>query len=240
MIFWIVHILFISTFATASTSVKIPEGVYNPLFKEEGEDTFKIKSFKMDKVPVTNKEFYQFVKENNKWSKDKIAPIFADTQYLSHWQNNRPKEKTLNFPVVNVSWFAARAYCESKNMRLPSLNEWEYASNAQHPEVLDKILKWYSKPNQMKDVNSFNENKYGVKAMHGLVWEWVEDFSSVIIVGDSRSTNKTSESLFCGAGSLKAKRPDEYATFMRFAFRSSLNAKSTTKNLGFRCARSLK
>lgn len=240
MFIWVVHILIISTFATASTSVKVPEGVYNPLFKEEGESTFKIKSFKMDKTPVTNKEFYQFVKENPKWSKKNISPIFADSQYLSHWEKNKPKEKAMNFPVVNVSWFAARAYCESKNMRLPSLNEWEYASDAQNPQVLDEILKWYAKPNDIKPVVDFKDNKYGLKAMHGLVWEWVEDFSSVIIVGDSRSTNKTSESLFCGAGSLKAKRPDEYATFMRFAFRSSLEAKSSTKNLGFRCARSLK
>jgi hypothetical protein len=38
---------------------------------------------------------------------------------------------------------------------------------------------------------------------------------------------------------MKAKDPSQYATFMRIAYRSSLQANSVGGMLGFRCARSL-
>jgi formylglycine-generating enzyme required for sulfatase activity len=40
----------------------------------------------------------------------------------------------------------------------------------------------------------------------------------------------------CGAGALSGGDPSEYATFMRFALRSSLRADFALPNLGFRCA----
>jgi formylglycine-generating enzyme required for sulfatase activity len=43
--------------------------------------------------------------------------------------------------------------------------------------------------------------------------------------------------LFCGAGSVGAKDPGNFAAFMRFGFRSSLRAGYTVHNLGFRCAK---
>jgi sulfatase modifying factor 1 len=42
--------------------------------------------------------------------------------------------------------------------------------------------------------------------------------------------------LFCGSGALGASSFDDYAAFMRYAFRSSLKAHYTVPNLGFRCA----
>ena len=42
---------------------------------------------------------------------------------------------------------------------------------------------------------------------------------------------------FCGAAAAEARDTGEYAAFMRFALRSSLEAGYTLHNLGFRCAR---
>jgi formylglycine-generating enzyme required for sulfatase activity len=42
--------------------------------------------------------------------------------------------------------------------------------------------------------------------------------------------------LFCGAGALRATDVNDYAAFMRVAFRSALQADFTGRALGFRCA----
>jgi formylglycine-generating enzyme required for sulfatase activity len=42
--------------------------------------------------------------------------------------------------------------------------------------------------------------------------------------------------LFCGTGSVGASNFDDYAAFIRFAFRSGLEAAYTVSNLGFRLA----
>ncbi|HEU4431586.1 MAG TPA: formylglycine-generating enzyme family protein, partial [Myxococcota bacterium] len=41
---------------------------------------------------------------------------------------------------------------------------------------------------------------------------------------------------FCGSGSEGASDPEDYATFMRFAFRESLEPSYALHHLGFRCA----
>ncbi|MEK6555753.1 MAG: SUMF1/EgtB/PvdO family nonheme iron enzyme, partial [Bdellovibrionota bacterium] len=147
------------------------------------------------------------------------------------------KEKAL-LPVTNVSWFVARKFCESSNKRLLTTAEWEYVSNAQDSAVLGTVLEWYGKTNDtLKPVTQAKANAFGIVGMHGLIWEWVEDYSSAIMANDSRSSNEISSAMFCGSGSLKAKDPSQYATFMRFAHRSSLKADSTGRNLGFRCVR---
>jgi formylglycine-generating enzyme required for sulfatase activity len=73
--------------------------------------------------------------------------------------------------------------------------------------------------------------------MHGLVWEWTDDFSSLLVDSDNRNQGDPDASRFCGAGALSMDDRDNYAVLMRVALLSSLEAKSTTMNLGFRCAR---
>ena len=64
----------------------------------------------------------------------------------------------------------------------------------------------------------------------------VEDFNTALVTGESRGDTGLERRLFCGAGSIGSADSKDYASFMRFAFRSSLKAAYTTKNLGFRCA----
>jgi formylglycine-generating enzyme required for sulfatase activity len=82
-------------------------------------------------------------------------------------------------------------------------------------------------------------NYHGVHDMHGLAWEWVQDFNTVFITGESRSDQGELKQFYCAAGSSAAADSDKgnYAAFLRFAFRGSLEADFSVGNLGFRCAK---
>lgn len=233
--------------------VLITGGVYTPLYGSK-KDGIKIKvvPFYLDKYPVTNSQFLQFVKANPKWQRSKVKKLFADKNYLSNWKNDLELgEKVLpKSPVTNISWFAAKAYCEYYGKRLPSVAEWELAAKAssnkldgsQDPDYVKQILEWYSRPTpgRIPQIGLRSKNYWGVFDLHGLVWEWISDFFSSLVTGESRGDSGLERNLFCGSGSVNASDFKNYPAFMRFAFRSSLKANYTTNNLGFRCAKDFK
>lgn len=233
----------------AEGMVRIPEGQYTPFYKSEGDTTVKVEAFLLDVHAVTNAEFLEFVKANPKWAKSQISSIYGDSGYLKHWESDfdiGPSFSQIkNSPVTNVSWYAANAYCKWRGKRLPTIYEWEYAGSAAIESETDPIekviLNWYSKPTPalLPPVESTYKNSFDLYDMHGLVWEWVYDFNSIVMDGDSRSNTAIKRQLFCASGSFGAANQEDYAAFMRFAYRGSLKANYTVNNLGFRCAKSL-
>lgn len=241
--------------------VKIPSGHLNqfwvtPMSKEKKAEAEKaksvkpklnlsnVKSFEMMTHLVTEEMFIKFLEENPSWQKDKVSSIYADKTYLGQDSKIGSHPKS---PVTNVSWFAAQAYCKYHGLRLPTVDEWEYAAAAsekiadanKEEKFLRRILDWYGEPRSaaLKPVKSIYRNMYGVWDMHGLVWEWVYDFNSIFITGESREDSSFNKDLFCGAGAMSGADKENYAAFMRFAFRSSLKGNSSAWNLGFRCVR---
>ena len=224
-----------------SDMVLIKGNFYTPLFKKPGEKSSQyVKSFYIDVHAVTNEQFLKFVKANPEWRRSNVKRIFADKNYLKKWLDDLiPGEKVNPLsPVVNVSWFAANAYCKWVNKRLPTVAEWELTSSGNFLpgsksiiNTNDKLIKWYSRgmPNQINSIMSTGRNSFGVCDMFGLVREWTYDFSDMNINGVA----------ICGAGSSGATELTNYPAFLRYGFRSSLNARSTLPNLGFRCARDL-
>lgn len=227
--------------------VQIPGGYYKPLYldKKEGKKE-KVGTFWLDVYPVTDREFSEFVSANPSWSPEGISRLAAEADYLQHWKKN-PSFGSSASPVVNVSWFSARAYCRWKKKRLPSVSEWEYAAMADETRkdasrdtvFLKRIMNWYSKPNSPKlnIVGTGYRNLYGIYDMHGQIWEWTDDFSSAIVSGDSRNDSSLDKGMFCGSGALGADDFGNYAAFLRYGLRSSLKANYALSNLGFRCAR---
>jgi formylglycine-generating enzyme len=235
-----------------SRLVTLTAGEFEPTYRTEaGEAKLAVASFQLDRTPVTNADFRAFVLENPKYRRDRISALFADAGYLAHWAGPTELGRAAPplAPVVNVSWFSAKAYCEARGARLPSELEWEYAAAASEssrdarrdPPFQAQILGWYSRPNQavLADVGSGPANAWGIQDLHGLVWEWVSDFNATLTSSDSRSPRSAERQTFCGAGATSAREVSDYAAFMRIALLSSLTARDSTQNLGFRCARSI-
>lgn len=230
--------------------VRIPGGSYQPLYsKAEKERTAA--PFFLDITQVTNAQFLSFVQAHPEWRRSRVNPAQADRNYLSHWAGELEPgaNAPYNAPVTNVSWFAAKACCEAEGKRLPTQDEWEFVARADATRMdaskdqgfLNQLLEWYSKPASAAPagVNTSAENVHGARGLHGLVWEWVYDFNSTLIAGDSRADGTLERDLFCGAGSLLAADVSNYAAYIRYAFRSSLKGNYCIGSLGFRGARSI-
>jgi formylglycine-generating enzyme required for sulfatase activity len=232
--------------------VAVPEGSHAPFYPPTPElEKVAMPAFMLDDKPVTNAQYLAFVKANPEWAKGAISPLFAESGYLASWMGPRALGSVdPQAPVVSVSWHAARAYCQAQGGDLPTSWQWEYAADAtqsaptgarKDPETLQQILNWYAAGGSALPgpVGQGEPNHFGLYDMHGLIWEWTLDFDALPVTGDARDAGDAERLRFCGAGAVSAADTEDYASFMRLAFRDSLEADYATSNLGFRCASSL-
>ncbi|MBL8913002.1 MAG: formylglycine-generating enzyme family protein [Archangium sp.] len=238
---WLVGLM-LSTSAFAGDVAALPEGRFAPLFGlDVGQSAFPVGAFRLEVRPVSRADFAAFLASNPAWKKGKVAGALADAQYLARFEM-----EARTAPVTQVSYFAARAYCTWKGGRLPTTLEWEYAAAAdetrrdasREADFAQRILEWYGQPNRPDDLAQPGSpsNVYGVEALHGLVWEWTDDFNALFVSGDNRQDGDKNDKFMCGSGSTGSARREDYAAFMRYAMRSSLTPRSCLPRLGFRCA----
>jgi sulfatase modifying factor 1 len=227
----------------------IPAGEYVPLLRGRDEpERLPVTAFLLDARPVTNAEFLAFVRDNPRWRRSQVSPLFADAGYLADWAGDlEPGPRVVtDAPVTRVSWFAARAYAKSQGKRLPTTAEWERAAAAgfnrpdgrEEPGFNATVLAWLTRPvpSPLPAAGSSRPNHFGVHDLLSLVWEWVDDFNTSMVTGESRADTGLERNLFCGSGAAGARDPSDFPAFMRAGFRSSLRANYTVPNLGFRCA----
>ena len=235
----------------AADYVRVPAGTLTSVLASDADTgPLAVDAFAMRVMPVTQGEFMRFVAAHPEWRRDRVARTFADPGYLRDWRAPLalPDPAAQRRPVTNVSWFAAQAYCEAEGGRLPTWTEWEYAAAADatrrdarsDPAWRARILAWYSRPaDTTLPAVGGAADVYGVRDLHGLVWEWVDDFNALLVNPDSRSGDDPDTLKFCGAGAINLKDRENYAVLMRIALLSSLNASDSTSSLGFRCVRPL-
>ncbi len=228
---------------------RIPAGRYVPLFLN-GRASVEVEAFALDRLPVTRAEYLAFVRAHPRWRRGAVPRALAGPAYLSSWPSPLSVGGATDArrPVTEVSWFAARAYCSARGARLPTTDEWEYAALASEtrrdagrdPAFTRRLLGLYLARRPVPPVvGSGFRNAYGVSDLHGVTWEWVLDFSSLLVSEDSRATSGRDHPLFCAAGVVGATDPNDYPAFLRYGFRAALQGRTTVGGLGFRCAQDL-
>jgi len=227
--------------------VAIPAGEIRSTVRYEGDDgKRRVAAYAMSPRAVTVREFEAFVRAAPQWKRDRVPSLFADSGYLSGWRGAGDSGVVHDdAPVTHVSWFAADAYCRSIGARLPDWIEWEYvaAADATHRDARSDT-RWRARtfddgtPRAMDAGAGAVANWYGVSGLHGVAWEWVGDYATLLADADKRGSDDGDRLQFCGATGLSFANRDDYAILKRVALLSAMEPRSTLGNLGFRCARS--
>jgi len=129
----------------------------------------------IDKYPVTNRQFHDFLLSSSYRPKD-------TTNFLRHWNGSVLPKELENHPVVYISPADAEAYARWAGKRLPTELEWQYAGQGSggsaYPwgEKMDSTACNY-KSNKSTAVDQFPEGRspFGVCDMIGNVWQLTAD-----------------------------------------------------------------
>lgn len=234
--------------ALGSDYAELSGGAFRSAIRyEENAGNLTVAPFSMMKTPVSNRQFLAFVDRNPQWRRGQAPALLAGGGYLSHWQTGTELGAGVaaDDAVVQVSWYAAAAYCKEQDARLPTWTEWEYAAAADGSrQDARHDASWRARwlndgtANAMDAVAGPSANAHGVSGLHGRIWEWTDDYASLLGSPDNRSQDDGDRLKFCGATALSFNDRENYAVLKRIALLSALQPANTLGNLGFRCARS--
>jgi len=140
-----------------------------------------VRSFFIDKYPVTNAEFKKFLDATRYHPKD-------DLNFLRDWKDGSYPPGWENRPVTWVSLEDARAYANWAGKRLPHEWEWQYAAQGSDGHLYPWGNDWDpsavpvpDKSRNMRgpdpvDAHPKGGSSFGVMDMVGNVWQWTEEF----------------------------------------------------------------
>jgi formylglycine-generating enzyme required for sulfatase activity len=229
--------------------------------EEKPQHTVYLDAFWIDQTEVTNSMFAAFL---NSWGNEQEggATWLNDANGEGHlinsvggWQVESGYE---SHPVVEVTWFGARAYCQWAGRQLPTEAQWEKAARGTD----DRIYPWGNSPTSgelgnFADVNSSYEwsddtiddgyeltspvgfyvdgaSPYGALDMAGNVWEWVADWYDEAFYQYSPIENpagpQNGVSRLIRGGSFGSN-----LTYIRSTNRYWAAPDVTTNSTGFRC-----
>ena len=256
----LLFILFIVSRQSASAqpamqTILIPAGAFqmgsdDGLSDERPAHQVALEAFSIARTPVTNAQFADFlnvigaVGENGERYFDS-----TDSDARVHLRGRRWIADTGSeeHPVVEVSWFGAKAFCEWVGMRLPTEAEWEKASRGtdgrRYPwgnEEPDRTRAQYDSGwNDTERVGRFPKgaSPYGVLDMAGNAWEWVSSAYRPYPYNpkDGREDQRGGPVRSTRGGG-QDSGPDEITTTQR-GRNLSREPQGGHHNIGFRCAK---
>jgi gamma-glutamyl hercynylcysteine S-oxide synthase len=137
--------------------------------------TFSIDSFLIDRYPVTNARYYEFMMSSGYRPSD-------TTRFLRHWKQGKYTQGLEKYPVVNLSYEDMKAYARWAGKRLPTEAEWQLAAQG------TDLRKWpwgnefhgafcnnsFARPTPV-DAFVKGQSPYGAVDMVGNVWQMTSD-----------------------------------------------------------------
>ena len=213
---------------------------------EQPVHTVYLDAFYIDKTEVTNAQFAQFLNEQGNQEEGGVTWLDIRGGLISQSGGQyQPKSGYEDHPVIEVSWYGARAYCQWAGKRPPTEAEWEKAArgtdgrtypwgegidcdHAQYSECGGQTVPVGSKPKGV--------SPYGALDMAGNVWEWVADWYDSDYYGRSPSRNPQGPD----SGEYRVLRGGSWyfnGSHARTAFRHNSDRPTLTNySIGFRCA----
>ena len=181
--------------------VMVKGGVFDMGSSNGGEDEIPVhevemSDFYMSKYEITHAQFIKFLNGINispdgsvngiTYCKinDGISPIvFEDGKFVFKATDFVPYETV---PIINVTWYGARAFANWAGGELPTEAQWEYAAKG---GILAKST-IYAGGDELEEVAEFGGNNYkhpmavggkmpnelGIHDLSGNVWEWCSDW----------------------------------------------------------------
>ena len=200
--------------------------------------------FAIDRTEVTNAAFKAFVDRHREWAPGRVSADRQNGDYLKNWTGGTFPPGRADVPVTYVTWWAAKAYCESSGNRLPTEAEWEFAARG----GLDGAeFPWGDEPPDPTRANwsgtgigaptrvgRYAPNPYGLYDLAGNVWEFVEDWWTDGYTTPAASPAAQERHVIRG-GSFGAGPIN-----LRVRYRDSHPAGGAGPHVGFRCANAVR
>jgi formylglycine-generating enzyme required for sulfatase activity len=209
--------------------------------------TLPISSFWIDQTEITNEMFSRFLNENGNILEQGDTWLDADDIDVrihlvnGRWQADSGYE---DHPVVEVTWYGAKAYCEWVGRNLPTEAQWERAAGGdstwRYPWgdefgcEFSNVGIGCDEYEKTSPVDEFAEGQsiYGVLNLSGNVWEWVSSLAwkyPYEPLDGRENLNVNSDRIIRGG----SWRSDQGATL---TVRKGLNPIYADTDVGFRCA----
>jgi iron(II)-dependent oxidoreductase len=253
--FWLGPIYAAADLKNGNEMVRVPGGSFLMGNSDGPEDErpqhqVNVAEFLIDRTPVTNAQFAQFM--NTKGTQAADGQRWYDIDDNDARIHRRREQWTAdtgfeNHPVVEASWYGAVAYCAWLGKRLPTEAEWEKAARGTD----GRKFPWGNEPpdrsrahfgagwNDLQPVGSLAKgaSPYGVLDLAGNGWEWVS--SAYVPYPYNRHDGRedlTRLQVRVTRGGGHDSPPEELTTTQR-GRQVSRNPRGGHHNIGFRCAR---
>jgi formylglycine-generating enzyme required for sulfatase activity len=198
--------------------------------------TVYLNDFWIDQTEVTNGQYLVCVQDGACEIPGRLDSFTRHDYFNS--------EAFINFPVVNVSWNDAVAYCQWAGRRLPTEAEWEKAARGAdgrtYPwgEVINcEFANYMGCIGDTAPTSSYLQgaSPYGVFDMAGNVWEWVADWYFIGYYDESPLDYPSGPD----SGAYRVVRGgswNDYEWYLRTTTRYSYFPDNKRSSIGFRCA----
>jgi formylglycine-generating enzyme required for sulfatase activity/regulator of sirC expression with transglutaminase-like and TPR domain len=243
-----------NTLSVPEDMVQIPKGYFIMGANGHGDDEAPeskvyLDAYLIDKYEVTAAQFAAFLNDVKIFKE-----FYKDNKFgmLTLEKDFRPRTGLESYPINNVTWFGAAAFCKWKNKRLPTEAEWEKAARGTEgnffPWGNDPISPQKARYRQnwteeiahhvMVPVDSMPEGKssFGLFHMLGNVKEWVDDWYDREYYKEENHNLNPKGQIGGEFRVLKGGSWRDLRSFIYASFRNNSNPNTALDDYGFRCA----